>query len=78
MIGRGTIYSVMVPRLGVIMSIGNNTFWIIVSIPDGDALVDPKDQRRALRFTSSEGAQAYMQRLPNHDPNFEIVVRVRG
>ena len=60
------------------MAIGNNTFWIIVLIPDGDALVNPKDMRQALRFTSPEAAQRYMTQLPDHDPNFEIVVRVRG
>lgn len=60
------------------MSIDNNTFWIIVCVPDGDALVNPKNHRQALRFTSPEAAQRYMQWLPDYDPNFEIVVRVRG
>ena len=60
------------------MSIGNNTFWVIICIPDGDALVDPKDQRQTLRFTSPEAAQRYMELLPDYDPAFEIIVRIRG
>lgn len=60
------------------MTIDNSTFWIVVSIPDGDALTDGKDQRQALRFTSFEAALSWVKKQPNYDPDFEIVVRVRG
>ncbi len=60
------------------MTIGHNTFWIVVSIPDGDALADGKDQRQALRFTSPEAALAWAQKQSGYDHNFWIVVRVRG
>ena len=59
------------------MSIDNHTFWVIVNIPDGDAITSPKDQRAALRFETAKAAQEY---LSSHgmDRAFFMVVRVRA
>jgi len=59
------------------MAIGQHTFWIIVSIPDGKALTSEEDKRTALRFTTREAAQSWCEhQLEDYDPTFEIVVEV--
>ncbi len=57
------------------MAIGQNTFWIIVNIPDGEAMTSPKDRRVAVRFVSEEAAETW-RRDQGLDPNFFIVVKV--
>lgn len=55
---------------------GHNTYWIIVSIPDGKALTPLNDKRAAMHFVTAEAAQAWLAKMPGHDPSFEIVVEV--
>ena len=58
------------------MAIGNETFWIIVSIPDGIAVTPKYDKRRALRFWTEEMADKYMRAMEDFDSAFHVVVKV--
>lgn len=55
------------------MSLGNHTFWVVVST-DGLAVTAENDKRYSLRFTSPEAARAYAQKLPG----YYTVVEVRA
>lgn len=59
------------------MSLGQNTFWIIVSIIDGEAITPLNDKRIAMQFTSQEAADAYREGHEElADQSFYISVRV--
>ena len=58
------------------MALGQNTFWIIVNIPEGVAVTPKDDKRAALRFASALAAQEFMERMDDFDPNFYVVVEV--
>ena len=51
------------------MTIGNNTFWIIVI--DNQAITPKDDKRYALKFESSESANAYAE--AHHYQDYAIV-----
>lgn len=59
------------------MSIGQNTFWVVVNIPEGLAVCESGDQRQSIRFVSEKAAQRYIETM-NLDRNFFVVVAVRG
>jgi len=57
------------------MSIGRHTYWLIVYLPDGEAITPPEDRRLALRFVTAEDAERYMQ-TRKLDKDFYLVVKV--